>query len=69
MRKIYVSSRAERLNQDDNIDFVGLARSAEASKDKMARNGIYCADVVENNIYIRTISEREKNYERKDKNE
>lgn len=57
MREIVVSKRAEELNKEDRIDFVDLASIAE-SNGGSSKMGFYCADVVQNAIYICCESER-----------
>lgn len=57
MRKIEVSKRVERYYIEDGIDIIDLAHLAE-SNGGYAQLGMYCADVVNDTIYIRTESEK-----------
>ena len=57
--KVWVSSRAARLNLQDKVDFDGLAE-ASVVNGGFAQQFIYCAFVICDEIFI--IAESESNY-------
>lgn len=57
--KVWVSARADRLNQQDRLDFDAFGKQAIANGGDAYINGFYHAYVDGDNVYVVTYSEEE----------